>query len=74
MITAPGYWGEEYHGLFLWSQLDKHDSTGDPSALEHALGDAYVGLMMLCPKQLSWVDNPMQMATDEQQMYSQYVV
>jgi len=48
--------------------------TADSSAaaLQRAVGDAYVALMMLCPKQLSWVDNPTQMAADEQQFYHQY--
>lgn len=41
-------------------------------ALARAVGDAYVALLMLCPVQLSWVDNPTQLAADEQQLYSQY--
>ena len=53
--------------------LDRAE-TGAAGALERAVGDAYVALMMLCPKQLSWVNNPTQMATDEQQEYSQYTV
>ena len=70
------YWDFEadsvYEIIEYW--LDKYDSTRDAAALERAVGDAYFGLMMLCPKQLSWVSNPTQMATDEQEMYSQYVV
>lgn len=43
-------------------------------AMDHALGNFYFALTMLCPKQLSWVDNPTQLAADEQEEYSQYSV
>ena len=59
-------------------QADAAASRGDAPragvALDRALGDAYVALLMLCPKQLSWVTNPTQMAADEQEMYHQYTV
>jgi len=59
--------------------LDVSEDRGQPSAaraaaLQRAVGDVYVALLMLCPGQLSWVDNPTQMAADEQEMYSQYSV
>jgi hypothetical protein len=47
------------------------DGTRAATAKARAEGDAFVALMMLCPKQLSWVGNPTQMAADEQQEYSQ---
>lgn len=53
--------------------LDRHDE-GVPGALDRAVGDAYVALLMLCPKQLSWVKNPTQMAADEQPKFNQYSV
>lgn len=53
--------------------LDRHDA-GDPKALDRAVGDGYVALMMLCPKQLSWVQHPTQGAADEQPEYNQYSV
>jgi hypothetical protein len=57
-----------------WLDVAAGGGPGAGAALERAVGDAYVALLMLCPKQLSWVDNPTQMAADEQQMYSQYSV
>jgi hypothetical protein len=44
------------------------------TALARAVANAKVAFLMLCPKQLSWVTNPTQMAADEQQFYSQYSV
>jgi len=57
-----------------WLDVAAGGGPGAGAARERAGGDAYVALLMLCPKQLSWVDNPTQMAADEQQMYSQYSV
>ena len=34
--------------------------------------DANLGFLMLCPKQLSWVTNPTQLAFTEQTNYLQY--
>ena len=53
--------------------LDRHEA-GAHKALERAVGDAYVALLMLCAKQLSWVKNPTQLAADEQPLYQQYTV
>lgn len=54
--------------------LDVYNETGASDALERAVGDTYVALMMLCPKDLPWVGNPTQMAADEQTAYAQYTV
>jgi len=32
--------------------LDKHDRTGDKQSLDHAVANAYYGLLYWCPKQL----------------------
>jgi len=69
------FWDFEQDSVWEMAEywLDRADAGG-AGALDRAVGDAYVALMMLCPKQLSWVANPTQMAADEQQMYSQYSV
>lgn len=45
--------------LFL-SSLNCRAEAGVPGAIDRAVGDAYVALLMLCPKDLSWVSNPTQ--------------
>ena len=52
--------------------LDVHDQTGAQAALDRAVGDAYLALLMACPVQLPWVSHPTQLARDEQAGYSQY--
>jgi hypothetical protein len=54
--------------------LDKYDRTGEKDALEHAIANANLALLSWCPKQLSWVKNPTQGASSEQQHYNQYSV
>ena len=54
--------------------LDKHDRTGDKECLDHAVANAYYGLLYWCPKQLSWVKSPTQGAHSEQQHFNQYSV
>ncbi len=54
--------------------LDKHDRTGDKECLDHAVANAYYGLLYWCPKQLSWVKSPTQCAHSEQQHFNQYSV
>ena len=67
----------------IWEVVEMWlDVADDPSsspqlaskALSRAVGNALVAFLMLCPKQLSWVENPTQMAADEQEFYSQYSV
>jgi hypothetical protein len=54
--------------------LGKHDRTGDQDSLDHAVANAYYGLLYWCPKQLAWVKNPTQGAHSEQQHFNQYSV
>ena len=54
--------------------LDKHDRTGDQESLDHAVANAWYGLLYWCPKQLGWVKNPTQGAHSEQQHFNQYSV
>jgi hypothetical protein len=69
---------EDYEQDSFWAiveyWLDKHERTGEQDALEHAVSNAYLALLSWCPKQLSWVKNPTQCASSEQQHYNQYSV
>jgi hypothetical protein len=52
--------------------LDKYERTGETEALEHAVANANLALLSWCPKQLSWVKNPTQGCSSEQQNFNQY--
>jgi len=54
--------------------LEKYERTGDKDALENAVAVAHLTLLFWCPKQLSWVKNPTQLAHSEQQHFNQYSV
>ena len=54
--------------------LDKYIRTQDSECLERATTDAYLSFLWWCPKQLSWVDNPTQCASAEQQHFLQYSI
>ena len=54
--------------------LDRYDETGDVLYLRHAEADAALALLWWCPKELSWVKNPTQCASAEQQHFQQYSV
>lgn len=54
--------------------LDKYDRVQNKECLERAVADAYLSLLWWCPKQLSWVKNPTQFASAEQQHYLQYSI
>lgn len=54
--------------------LNRYDETGDASFLRHAEANAYLALSWWCPKDLSWVKNPTQGGSAEQQHYLQYSV
>jgi hypothetical protein len=54
--------------------LDKYERTQEKEALDHAIANVYYALLYWCPKQLSWVQNPTQLAHSEQQHYNQYSV
>ena len=61
----------------MW--LDVADDPASPPPLAaqaraRAAANAMLAFLMLCPKQLSRVQNPTQMAADEQQDYAQYSV
>lgn len=67
-FEEAGIWGIcEY-----W--LNRYEDTGDKEYLDHAKANAYLALTWWCPKQLSWVKNPTQCASVEQQHYLQYSV
>jgi hypothetical protein len=67
-FEEAGIWGIcEY-----W--LNRYEATGDKEYLNHAKANAYLALIWWCPKQLSWVKNPTQCASVEQQHYLQYSV
>jgi len=54
--------------------LDKYEQTKDKGALERAIANAYLSILWWCPKQLSWVQNPTQCASAEQQHFLQYSI
>jgi hypothetical protein len=67
-IEEASIWG----AVEYW--LDKHELAGKAHCLERALAEAYLALLWWCPKQLSWVSNPTQCASAEQQHFLQYSV
>jgi len=54
--------------------LDKYERTGDKEALEMAVANAHFAMFYWCPKQLSWVKHPTQLAHSEQVSYNTYAV
>jgi len=54
--------------------LNKYEETDDTKYLNRAKANAYLAFTWGCPKQLSWVKNPTQCASAEQQHYLQYSV
>ena len=54
--------------------LNRYDDSGDKTYLRHAEANAYLALTWWCPKDLSWVNNPTQGGTAEQQHFQQYSV
>lgn len=54
--------------------LNRYDETGDEAYLHHAEANAYLALSWWCPKDLSWVNNPTQGGSAEQQHFQQYSV
>lgn len=67
-IEEASVWG----AIEYW--LDKYDGTHKKEYLDYALADAYLSLLWWSPKQLSWVDNPTQFASAEQQHFLQYSI
>ncbi len=67
-LEEAGIWGIcEY-----W--LNRHDETGKTRYLRHAEANAHLSLTWKCPIQLSWVRNPTQLGSAEQQYFLQYSV
>jgi hypothetical protein len=54
--------------------LYRYEDTNDKTYLKHAEANAHLSLTWKCPKQLSWVDNPTQLGSAEQQYFLQYSV
>jgi hypothetical protein len=54
----------------VWGAVEYWLGSGND--LDRAVADANLGFLMLCPKQLSWVTNPTQLAFTEQTKYLQY--
>ncbi|MDR1268271.1 MAG: hypothetical protein LBK82_01990, partial [Planctomycetaceae bacterium] len=54
--------------------LDKYDRTKEQDALDNAVANAYYAILYWCPKQLSWVKSPTQLAHSEQVHYNTYAV
>jgi hypothetical protein len=67
-IEEASIWG----AIEYW--LDKYERTQDPDCLDLAKADALLSLLWWCPKQLSWVENPTQFASAEQQHFLQYSI
>jgi hypothetical protein len=67
-IEEASIWGAiEYY-------LDRYKKTGEEDFLTRAQAGAYLSLLWWCPKQLSWVKNPTQLASAEQQHFLQYSI
>ncbi len=54
--------------------LYRYEETKNKIYLKHAEANAHLSLSWKCPKQLSWVDNPTQLGSAEQQYFLQYSV
>jgi hypothetical protein len=54
--------------------LYRYEETNENKYLKHAVANAHLSLTWKCPKQLSWVDNPTQLGSVEQQYFLQYSV
>jgi len=72
----PDLFPEDFESDSVWGiveyWLGKYDRTGDRECLAHARANACFALLMLCPKQLSWVKRPTQTCHAEQLHYLQY--
>jgi hypothetical protein len=54
--------------------LNRYEETGEVGYLRHAEANGYLALSWWCPKDLSWVKNPTQGGSAEQQHFQQYSV
>jgi hypothetical protein len=67
-LEEGGIWGICEYWLY------RYEETKNKEYLKHAEANAYLSLTWKCPKQLSWVDNPTQLGSAEQQYFLQYSV
>jgi len=67
-LEEAGIWGICEYWLY------RYEETNDKIYLQHALANAHLSLTWKCPKQLSWVENPTQLGSAEQQYFLQYSV
>jgi len=67
-LEEASIWG----AIEYW--LEKYDRTQDRECLERAVADAHLAFLWWCPRQLSWVENPTQFASAEQQHFLQYSI
>jgi len=67
-LEEGGIWGICEYWLY------RFEETSDEKYLKRAEANAHLSLTWKCPKQLSWVDNPTQLASAEQQYFLQYSV
>jgi len=54
--------------------LNKYKVTNKKEYLERAVADALISFLWWCPKQLSWVNNPTQCSSAEQEHFLQYSI
>jgi hypothetical protein len=67
-LEEGGIWGICEYWLY------RFEETKDKTYLKHAEANAHLSLTWKCPKQLSWVENPTQLGSAEQQYFLQYSV
>ena len=67
---------DELEEASIWGVIEywlgKYERTQEREDLDRAVADAYLSFLWWCPKQLSWVNNPTQLASAEQQHFLQY--
>jgi hypothetical protein len=67
-LEESSIWNIAYYNL------QRYEQTRKSTYLERAVGEVSLAFTWNCPKQLSWVQNPTQMASSEQRDYLQYSV
>jgi hypothetical protein len=67
-LEEGGIWGICEYWLY------RYEETKDKKYLKHAVANTHLSLTWKCPKQLSWVENPTQLGSAEQQYFLQYSV
>jgi hypothetical protein len=67
-LEEGGIWGICEYWLY------RYEETNDEKYLKHAEANVHLSLTWKCPIQLSWVENPTQLGSAEQQYFLQYSV